>query len=84
MYKLDPKSNDQGRIVSERVSREYDCSTEGGVSFQIRITEDSSTGSEYYTNLSPDQNAVADWHQIEVDSDLYVFIEEGIDEGKFV
>jgi hypothetical protein len=83
MYKLNPTSTDQGRTVSERISREFDCVTDSGVSFQVRITEDSNTGNEYYTNLNEDQSGVDEWHRIEDDSDLYSFIEEGCDNGLF-
>jgi len=83
MYKLNPSSADQGRTISERISREYDCATDAGVAFQIRITEDSNTGNEYYTNLNADQSGVGDWHGVDEESDLYNFIEEGFDEGLF-
>jgi hypothetical protein len=46
-------SEDQGRVVSEQITREFDCVTETGVEFQIRIAQDWNS-MEVHTNLNED------------------------------
>jgi hypothetical protein len=46
-------SENQGRIIFEQTIKEFDCVTEDGVEFQIRITQDWN-GMEIHSNLSED------------------------------
>ena len=74
MYKLNENSDEQGRIVFEQITKEYDCVTEDGTEFTIQIS-DSWNGSEFWTDLQED-GSVGELYQPEYDSDLHNFIQE--------
>lgn len=78
MFKLNENSEEQARVVWEQVTREWDCVTEGGVEFGIRIMEDDN-GTEFWTNL--ENGELGHWHQPEWESPMYDFIQEIFEEG---
>lgn len=47
------ETEDQGRIVYEKTTREYDCITEDGVEFLVRIEQDWD-GMEVWSDLQED------------------------------
>jgi hypothetical protein len=79
MFKVNENSENQARVVWEQITREWDCVTEDGTEFQVRIVEDGN-GVEFWTNLSND-GEVDSWYQPEYDSELYIFIGEILEEG---
>ena len=79
MFKVNENSENQARVVWEQTTREWDCITEDGIEFQVRIVEDWN-GSEFWTNLSND-GEVDSWYQPEYDSEVYNFIGEILEEG---
>jgi hypothetical protein len=79
MFKVNENSENQARVVWEQITREWDCVTEDGTEFQVRIVEDGN-GVEFWTNLSND-GEVDSWYEPEYDSELYIFIGEILEEG---
>lgn len=80
MYKLNENSEkEQARVVYEKITREWDCITEEGVEFKIRISEDGN-GSEYWTNIQED-GTVDRFYEPSFDSEIYTFIESVLEEG---
>ena len=79
MYKLNENSQNQARVVWEEITREWDCITDVGVEFGIRIMENNN-GTEYWTNISED-GSITNWYELEYDSEIYNFIDKILEEG---